>query len=69
MTRMHGFWNQTYPGYVYVPSDYRWTPAGYMHVPGYWDADAGSPRVALCSRRGRFHVWLGHVSSTARVMP
>jgi hypothetical protein len=25
------------PGYVWVPDHYRWTPSGYVYVPGYWD--------------------------------
>jgi hypothetical protein len=25
------------PGYVWVPNHYRWTPSGYIFIPGYWD--------------------------------
>ncbi len=32
-----GYWTRSYPGYVYIPGDYRWTPRGYIYVPGYWD--------------------------------
>ncbi len=34
-------------GYVYVASHYRWTPSGYVFVPGYWDL--------VPARRGVFY--------------
>jgi hypothetical protein len=39
-----GYWGRVRPGYVYVPSHYRWTPQGYVLIPGYWDL--------VVSRRG-----------------
>jgi len=33
-----GFWFKFRPGWVWVPDCYKWTPAGYLFVPGYWDA-------------------------------
>src|SRR5262249_32667117 len=30
-------WARVQPGYVWVPSHYRWTPYGYIYVAGYWD--------------------------------
>ncbi len=39
-----GYWARVQPGHVWVQDHYRWTPAGYLFVPGYWD-------LAL-SRRG-----------------
>jgi hypothetical protein len=32
-----GFWTTAYPDWVWVPGCYRWTPAGYYFVTGYWD--------------------------------
>ncbi|OWK41890.1 hypothetical protein [Fimbriiglobus ruber] len=32
-----GFWNEFRPGWMWVPSHYRWTPVGYIFVDGYWD--------------------------------
>jgi hypothetical protein len=32
-----GYWTRVRPGYVYVPSHYRWSPYGYVFVAGYWD--------------------------------
>jgi hypothetical protein len=32
-----GFWIGHRPGWVWTPSCYRWTPAGYVFVDGYWD--------------------------------
>jgi WXXGXW repeat (2 copies) len=32
-----GFWSTAYPDWVWVPGCYRWTPAGYYFVNGYWD--------------------------------
>ncbi|HEY1860031.1 MAG TPA: hypothetical protein VGG61_06735 [Gemmataceae bacterium] len=32
-----GFWTKIQPGYVWVSSHYRWSPSGYIFVPGYWD--------------------------------
>jgi WXXGXW repeat (2 copies) len=34
-----GYWARVHPGYVWVSSHYRWTPSGYIHIPGYWDLD------------------------------
>jgi len=25
------------PGYVWISAHYRWTPSGYLYIPGYWD--------------------------------
>jgi hypothetical protein len=39
-----GFWIDHQPGWIWIPSHYRWTPAGYIYVDGYWDyplADRG----------------------------
>ena len=30
-------WARIQPGYVWVPDHFRWTPAGYIHIVGYWD--------------------------------
>lgn len=32
-----GFWAEHRPGWVWVSAHYRWTPAGYIFVDGYWD--------------------------------
>jgi hypothetical protein len=32
-----GFWTKIQPGYVWVAAHYRWTPSGYIYIPGYWD--------------------------------
>ncbi len=32
-----GYWIDPRPGYVWVPARYRWTPAGYVFLDGYWD--------------------------------
>ena len=32
-----GYWTRSYPGFIYIPGHYRWTPAGYIYVAGYWD--------------------------------
>jgi hypothetical protein len=32
-----GFWIGHRPGWVWTPSCYRWTPAGYVFVDGFWD--------------------------------
>lgn len=32
-----GFWTDHRPGWVWVPAQYSWTPAGYLFVNGYWD--------------------------------
>lgn len=32
-----GSWTAVRPGYVYVPSQCRWTANGYVFVPAYWD--------------------------------
>lgn len=40
-----GYWAEYQPDRVWVASSYRWTPAGYVFVDGYWDyplADRGT---------------------------
>lgn len=32
-----GFWVDHRPGWTWVPAHYRWTPAGYIFIDGYWD--------------------------------
>jgi hypothetical protein len=32
-----GFWSEYRPGWVWVSAHYRWTPAGYIFMDGYWD--------------------------------
>jgi WXXGXW repeat (2 copies) len=32
-----GFWVEYRPGWVWVAAHYRWTPAGYVFIDGYWD--------------------------------
>jgi len=32
-----GYWVAHRPGWVWSPECYKWTPAGYLHVAGYWD--------------------------------
>jgi hypothetical protein len=32
-----GYWLRCYPGWVWTPSCYTWSPCGYLYVPGYWD--------------------------------
>jgi hypothetical protein len=32
-----GFWIDHRPGWIWVPASYRWSPAGYVFVEGYWD--------------------------------
>jgi hypothetical protein len=32
-----GFWFEYRPGWVWVAAHYRWTPAGYIFIDGYWD--------------------------------
>jgi hypothetical protein len=32
-----GFWTKVQPGYVWVAAHYRWSPGGYIYIPGYWD--------------------------------
>ena len=39
-----GVWINHNPGWIWVSSHYRWTPAGYIFIDGYWDyplADRG----------------------------
>jgi hypothetical protein len=32
-----GYWLAYRPGWVWVSACYRWTPCGFIYVPGYWD--------------------------------
>jgi hypothetical protein len=32
-----GYWTEYRPGWVWVAAHYRWTPAGYVFIDGYWD--------------------------------
>lgn len=32
-----GVWVDHRPGWCWVPAHYRWTPAGYIFIDGYWD--------------------------------
>src|SRR5262249_50949590 len=32
-----GYWLAYRPGWVWTCACYRWTPCGYIYVPGYWD--------------------------------
>src|SRR5579864_5223141 len=32
-----GVWVEYHPGWVWIPAHYRWTPAGYVFIEGYWD--------------------------------
>ncbi len=32
-----GFWVEHRPNWVWVPDQYRWTPCGFVFVPGFWD--------------------------------
>ena len=32
-----GFWVDHRPGWIWTPAHYRWTPAGYIFIDGYWD--------------------------------
>ena len=32
-----GYWVEHRSNWVWVGDHYRWTPVGYIHVPGYWD--------------------------------
>jgi len=32
-----GFWYRNRPGWLWVSDCYKWTPAGYVYVNGYWD--------------------------------
>lgn len=32
-----GYWMEHRPGWVWVPSHYRYTPGGYLFIDGYWD--------------------------------
>jgi hypothetical protein len=32
-----GYWIESRPGWVFVSPHYRWTPAGYIYIDGYWD--------------------------------
>ncbi len=32
-----GFWVEHRPDWVWAPAHYRWTPAGYVFIDGYWD--------------------------------
>jgi hypothetical protein len=39
-----GYWVEQRPNWIFVPAHYRWTPAGYVYIDGYWDytlADRG----------------------------
>jgi hypothetical protein len=39
-----GFWVDYRPNWIWIPAHYRWTPAGYVFIDGYWDyplADRG----------------------------
>jgi hypothetical protein len=38
-----GYWVAYRPGWVWTPACYKWTPAGFVFVAGYWD-------VPLCDR-------------------
>lgn len=55
-----GYWRRPRPGFVWVTPCYRWSPCGYVYVPGYWDmaiADRGvlyapvSINFAICGPR------------------
>jgi hypothetical protein len=32
-----GYWYEHSPGRCWIPAHYRWTPAGYVFIDGYWD--------------------------------
>ncbi len=32
-----GFWIEYRPGWIWVPAHFRWTPAGYVFIDGFWD--------------------------------
>ena len=32
-----GYWMDYRPNWIWIPAHYRWTPAGYIFVDGYWD--------------------------------
>jgi hypothetical protein len=32
-----GYWYEHQPGLVWISAHYRWTPAGYVFIDGYWD--------------------------------
>lgn len=40
-----GYWCAHRPGWVWVSSSYRWTPAGYVYIDGYWDYPLASRGV------------------------
>jgi hypothetical protein len=40
-----GYWIAHRPGWVWVPSHYRWSPLGYIYINGYWDYPLASRGV------------------------
>ena len=40
-----GFWINHRSNWVWTPAFYRWTPAGYVFVDGYWDYQIGRAHV------------------------
>lgn len=55
-----GYWRRPRAGFVWVTPCYRWSPCGYVYIPGYWDmaiADRGvlyapvSVNFAVCGPR------------------
>jgi hypothetical protein len=32
-----GYWTRGQPGFVWINAYYRWTPRGYIFIPGHWD--------------------------------
>jgi hypothetical protein len=48
-----GFWVRHRPDWVWVPDCYRWTPCGYVYVPGYWDCPLATRGVLFAPVRFR----------------
>jgi hypothetical protein len=52
-----GFWVAHRPDWVWVPDCYRWTPCGYVFVPGYWDCPLATRGVLFAPVRFRAAVF------------
>ncbi len=53
-----GVWIDHNPGWIWVSSHYRWTPAGYIFIDGYWDfplADRGVLYAPVYVQRSAYY--------------
>src|SRR5262249_26616421 len=65
-----GYWVRYRPAWVWVPDCYKWTPAGWVFVHGYWDAPLCERGLlfAPCRISERVYVRRGFVYRPAYVV-